>query len=313
MEMKDLGERKIIERLMDLFGTIIEDDSFYFEDDDSFILVTTDTITRKTHIPDGVRPEKAGYFFGALNISDIAAMGGIPLYFMSAYSISRDFNFDYFISFNKGLKNCLDKYSVKMVGGDTKEGTDFNATGIVIGKTEKNFILERKNFKLGEVVGVTNSLGKNAAGYYLWKNGHEEGADIMLDIEPRIMEARELAINGVRSAMDLSDGIFSSIAQIKRQTGTGFRIFMEMLPVNNLALEVSEKFKVPLEELVLNFGGEYELLFSVPGEKWDDIEKNMARKGFQITRIGETWEGENVLVKDGKEVIINERGYEHFK
>jgi thiamine-monophosphate kinase len=312
MEMKDIGERKIIDSLMEIFSTIVEDDSFYFNKDDTYILVTTDTITKKTHIPEKVDPQKAGYFFGALNLSDIAAMGGIPRYFLSAYSVSREFNWEYFLGFNKGLKSCLERHSTKLVGGDMKEGYDFTATGIVIGEVESNRIMKRINFKPGQVVAVTNSLGYNAAGYFLWKNGEEKGAEIMLDIEPRIGEGRYLSYLGVNAAMDLSDGLFSSIYQIKKQTGTGFKIKMESIPVHPLALEVAKKYSIPIKEIALNFGGEYELMFSVDYEKWENVKTSMEREGFIVTKIGETWKGENTILYGEKEVIINERGYEHF-
>ncbi|PMP73924.1 MAG: thiamine-phosphate kinase [Aciduliprofundum sp.] len=312
MEMKDLGERKIIEELMRIFGTVVEDDSFYFDAGDSYILITTDVITRRTHIPEAVKPEQAGYFFGALNLSDIAAMGGRPRFFLSAYSVSRDFSMEYFLSFNRGLKYCLDKYSTKLVGGDMKEGYDFTAAGIVIGEVEKDGIMERRNFRPGQVVAVTNNLGYNAAGYYLWKNGEMEGADIMLKIEPRINEGRMLSRLGVRAAMDLSDGVFSAISQIKRQTGTGFRISMDHVPVHPLALEVSRRYSIPIEEISLNFGGEYELIFSVDPDIWDRVRKGMEDNGYMVREIGRTWEGENIIIKDGREAVIDERGYEHF-
>ncbi len=312
MHLNDLGERKIIKKLMDLYGSIVEDDAFYFESCGEYVLVTTDSISKKTHIPDKVDPENAGYFFAALNLSDIAAMGGIPEFFMASYSMKRETDIDFFVNFNKGLKNCLDKYNVKMVGGDTKEGKEFVATGIAIGKVEKDRILKRNNVKNGDVVAVTNFLGKNSAGYYLWKNGHSEGANILLDIEPRINEARELSSLGVKSAMDLSDGIFSIIYQLKNQTGLGFKIYYEKLPKHPLALKVMDEFNIPGEEILLNFGGEYEIFFTVNREIWKNVESGMKQKGYMVTSIGDVWEGENILVKDGKEVKIDKYGYEHF-
>ncbi len=312
MDLKDLGERKIIKTLMDLYGTIVEDDAFYFESGGKYILITTDSISRKTHIPEGVDPKKAGYFFAALNLSDIAAMGGIPQFFMTSYSMKSETNFDFFVNFNKGIKECLDKYEVKMVGGDTKEGMDFVATGIVIGKVEKERILKRNNVKNGDVVAVTNFLGKNSAGYYLWKNGYKEGANILLEIEPRINEARELSYLGVRSAMDLSDGIFSIVHQLKNQTGLGFKIYYEKLPKHPLALKVMDELKVPGEEILLNFGGEYEIFFTVDKKIWKSVESGMKQKGYMVTEIGEVWEGENILIKEGKGARIDKYGYEHF-
>ncbi len=312
MHLNDLGERKIIKSLMDLYGTVVEDDAFYFESAGEYILITTDSISKETHIPDNVNPEKAGYFFASLNLSDIAAMGGIPEFFMTSYSMKGDTDFDFFFDFNKGILDCLKKYNVSMVGGDTKEGPDFVATGIAIGRVEKDRIMKRKNVKNGDVVGVTNYLGKNAAGYYLWKNGFDEGADILIDIEPRINEARELSRLGVKSAMDLSDGIFSVVHQLKKQTGLGFKIYYEKLPKHPIALKVMDELKIPGEEIFLNFGGEYEIFFTVNRELWDTVEKGMKQKGYMVTQIGEVWEGDNLLIKNNEEVKIEKYGYEHF-
>jgi len=312
MNLFDLGERKIIEELKKLYGTIVDDDSYYFPDGKDYVLITTDVITKKTHIPDDVSPEIAGYFFASLNFSDIAAMGGRPKYFLASYSMRIDTDFDFFMEFNRGIKKCIEKYKTKMVGGDTKEGDDFTATGIAIGKVNRNYILLRRNFKEDQVVAVTNSLGKNAAGYYLWKNGIKEGAEKLLDIEPRIEEGIALSKHGAKAAMDLSDGVFSSIDQIKKLTGTGFKIFIDKIPIHPLAVEVSRDLKIPLEEISLNFGGDYELLFSVDRSKWQKLKEKMEKNNFKVSEIGETWKGENILVKEGKEVKIKYHGYEHF-
>ncbi len=313
MKLLDLGERSIIEKLEKLYGTVVEDDSFYFNDGKKFVLITTDVITKKTHIPDDVRPEKAGYFFASLNLSDIAAMGGNSLYFLSSFSVNPEFDFNYFMEFNKGIKKCLEKYDTRMVGGDTKEGDDFTAAGIALGNVSKKNIMLRKNFVPGQVLAVTNYLGKNGAGYYLWKNGIKEGAEKMLEIEPRILEGKIISKNGVKAAMDLSDGVFSSILQLKKLTGVGFKIYYDKLPFHPLALEVSEEFKISLEEIGLNFGGEYELLFSINKNLWPEFKEKMKKKEIIVNEIGETWNGENIMVKNGKEVKINYHGYEHFE
>ena len=218
MNLFDLGERKIIEELKKLYGTIVDDDSYYFAEGKDYILITTDVITKKTHIPDDVSPELAGYFFASLNFSDIAAMGGRPKYFLTSYSMRIDTDFDFFMEFNRGIKKCIKKYKTKMVGGDTKEGDDFTATGIAVGKVNRNYILLRKNFKEDQVVAVIS----------------------------------------------------------------------------------------------LNFGGDYELLFSVDRSKWQNLKEKMEKNNFKVSEIGETWKGENILVKEGKEVKIKYHGYEHF-
>jgi thiamine-monophosphate kinase len=312
MKIDGMGERNLIKNIMDIFPDIINDDSFYFDNGSNYILITTDITNNVKHYPENADPEKMGYFFVSLNLSDIAAMGGIPDYFLSSFSMSRDIEYEFFEEFLLGMKKCLNKYNVKMAGGDTKEGIGFTASGMVVGHVEKDRIMLRRNFRPGMYVGITNDLGKNASGYYMWINGEEEGANILIDIEPRIEESRRLSELGVKAAMDLSDGIYSSIYQLKNITGTGFRIYFDKIPRNPLVKYVNENYGVDEKELLLNFGGEYEILFGIEKDRWDFVYKKMDEYGYKISIIGETYNGENVLVENGSEIKIDGRGYEHF-
>ena len=312
MMIEKIGERNLIKKIMQLFPDITNDDSFYFEEEDKYILITTDITNSLKHYPEGANPEKMGYFFVSLNLSDIAAMGGIPDYFFSSFSMSGKIEMEFFEGFLKGMKRCLDRYNVKLSGGDTKEGENFTVSGMVVGHVEKDKIMLRKNFRPGMYVGITNGLGKNAAGYYMWINGEMEGADILLDIEPRINESIMLSDLGVRAAMDLSDGIFSTVYQLKDLTGTGFRIFYDMIPRNPLVDYVVKNYSIDEREVLLNFGGEYEIFFGVEKDKWDILHEKMAESGYSVSIIGETYDGENVLVEKNREIKIEKRGYEHF-
>jgi thiamine-monophosphate kinase len=211
-----------------------------------------------------------------------------------------------------GMKKCLDRYGVKVIGGDLKKGRELVLTGIAIGEVDRPRMMQRMNMKKGEVLCVTGSLGGPAAGHYLWKNGRKGGQLAMLNVEPKIREGKFLAANGCRAAIDLSDGVYSAIRQISSATGLGFEIDYASLPINPLARKVNEKYGIDIEQLCLNFGGEYELMFTLSASKFEGVRKKAARLGIRISRIGTVTKSGSFIVKDGKRTRIKKYGYEHF-
>ncbi len=305
----DIGERKAVDIIRGLYGYGWPyEDSFFFPSGNRYVLVTTDSITGSRHVPQGASPERVGYFLAAVNLSDIAAMAGRPLYLLTSLILPRGTTIDYLKGLERGIGRCLDRYGARMAGGDLKEGP-LALTGIAIGEVEKGRMLRRDSMHCGDLLCVTGRLGRNAAAYYMWKGtGQGRWAEAVLRIEPRIPEARLLARLGATSATDLSDGVYSSIAQLGGSSGRGFEIKYDSLPVDRLALKVGRSLGIGIEELALNFGGEYELLFTIPRDRYGE-----ARKRLDITCIGRVTKGSNILIKDGRRTRINDAGYEHFR
>ncbi|HKJ96185.1 MAG TPA: AIR synthase related protein, partial [Thermoplasmataceae archaeon] len=97
MKLKDIGERRIIDRLMSMHSKQVpKDDCALIEDGEDYLLLSTDVITPLTHAPKGASPEQIGSFFANINLSDIAGMAGEPIGFMSAYSASPDTDIEFF-------------------------------------------------------------------------------------------------------------------------------------------------------------------------------------------------------------------------
>ncbi len=314
-KLADFGERKLIDRIRRLYRySWPEDDCFYIPNGKKYLLIKTDSISESSHMPKRAEPEKIGYFFAATNLSDIAAMGGIPRYFMSALTFPRSTQLRYLEGIERGISRCLSNYGARMAGGDLKEGKEINLSGIAIGEVESGRILRRTGMECGDLLCVTGSLGKNAAGYYLWKNNRSaKGAGMLLDVEPRIREGRFISENGASAAMDLSDGVYSAIHQLRRLNGVGFDIQLSNIPIHAAAQKVSKSLGIPIEELALNFGGDYELIFTVPKSRFKGMYAAAKRKGMQISSIGVVTNGKNRLIKNGRPVAVMESGYEHFR
>ena len=290
MKLSEIGEREIIDRIWKIVGRNEDyEDCVVVERGDYFLLISTDFIGEGTHFPRSTDFFKVGRFLSSINLSDIAAMGGIPQFFMTSMFFPGDFEMEELENLVRGMLSILREFNVEFRGGDLKESKIAGMSGVIVGKVERDKILRRKGAKVGDYISVTGELGKQASGYILWKNGHEEGVDILLDVYPRIKEGREIA-GKATSCIDLSDGINSAIIQMEKINNLGFEIDFDSLPISKLAYEVSEDYNIPLEELALNFGGEYELFFT-------------SQKRLIGTVIGEVSE---------KSKKIGGKGYEHF-
>ncbi len=298
MNLRSLGERAIIDRIWAVLGEKqdYDDCSVIEKNEEEYLLLTTDYIGESTHFKFDWDAYLIGKFFASINLSDIAAMGGVPKAFMAAMFFSRDTEMDFVEQLVKGMHETISKYEVSYLGGDFKESRAAGLCGFAVGEVEKGRIIRRKGAAKGNAIFITGPVGKQAAGYILWKNGHPEGVEYLLDVTPRIYEGRK--IGGIATAgMDLSDGLSASLKQMEKINGVPFHIDFEEIPVSPLAYEVHEDYNIPLEYLILEFGGEYELLYT----------SNIGIVGKEIGMVGEksgVWLGD-------KRIETGE-GYEHF-
>ncbi|KJE49371.1 MULTISPECIES: thiamine-phosphate kinase [Acidiplasma] len=310
MKLSDIGERRII----DLISRDREPDDCAVLNMGSFdLLLSTDVITRKTHIPEGASPEMAGSFFAAINLSDIAADAGIPVGFLVSLSISPDYDMEYLKRFYSGIYSKLSEFNIGIIGGDTKEGDDFTASGTIIGRQKPSLIRRRSDIAVNHYVLVTNSLGRSGAGYLFYKNSYktEYGIKKMLEIHPRIMEAQILSMAGARFMMDLSDGIYSSIYQMKHDYNIGFKIDYNKIKKDPDVSRAAQISGVSESDIVMSFGGDYELFFTVEKNNYDSFKNRINKYKIDAYIIGETYDGPNMVYYDSW-VNVNERGYEHF-
>lgn len=312
MKLNDLGEREIIKE----FALGNENDDCYIMNfNDNYILLSTDLITRKTHIPDGTNPELAGKFFAAINLSDIAAMAGIPEGFLVSLSVSPEYDIDYLKNFYSGIKKELKKYNSKIIGGDTKEGYDFTASGTIIGKQDYNLIRKRSYIMEDQYLMVTGLHGRAGSGYIFYKYNYNKSYGIkkMLDIEPKINEAIIISKAGAKFMMDLSDGIYSSIYQMKNDYNIGFKIDYNKIKKDKDVYKASEISGFSVEDISLAFGGDYELMFTINKNSYNSFMEIMEENKINAYCIGETYKGDNMLYNNGSWETIKKHGFEHFQ
>lgn len=315
MKLKELGERRIIDNIFKTFNVKREkDDCTLIDVGDDYILMSTDIIRESTHVPAGAKPRQIGRFAAAINLSDVAAMAGEPVGMLTSYLVNPESDERYFREIVGGLNEVLKANNAEILGGDTKEGNELVISGTAVGRQKKSLTRKRSDIAKGQIVGVTNNLGRAASGYVFYRSGYQKarGINLMLDVQPRIKEAQIISEHGGKFMMDLSDGIFSSISQIKADFGVGFKIVEDELPVNTNVKKAASLSGATQTEIMCSFGGDYELMFSIDNNNYSDFMAAMESEKVSVSFFGEAWEGDNLLYNGSHWSKITNQGYEHF-
>jgi len=317
-KLRDLGERETIEFLKGILDreklpVRIGDDCAAISFGDDYLLVTTDVINQRTHIPKGATSYQIGWHIVAINLSDIAAMGGKPIGIVVAMSLPRTFDMASLKEIAKGMDECAREFDLAIIGGDTKESQEISLCWTAFGLVPKNRILLRSGARIGDVVGVTGELGKAGWSEFMIKKGKGGGKAIenLLKIHPRINEGLLLSKTGwATSCIDISDGLASSLYQLTAASSVFFEIDFDRLPIFDEAGKLPDKVK----DLALYHGGDYELLATVNPKGLDLVQREFKKAGKKFTPIGAVVEdkGNTLITRKGIEKLEN-KGYEHFR
>ncbi len=315
-EIDQSGERNIINMIRKV-GNIKQkpDDCSLVDRGDSYELITMDSINEKTHIPVGATASEAGRFFAMVNLSDIAAMGGIPQTFMAAFNIRGDLHEEYVEEFVNGMSKTLKEYDLEYAGGDTKESDTNVFSGMCMGYQKKKLTRLRSEIKPHQILCSTGTLGKTGAAYVAYSHGMDtrENSRRMLDIKARISEGMAIGSSGAKFMMDISDGLYGCLSQMKMDYGIGFRISEMDVKLDESVKEVANVVGCSPRDIAFNYGGDYELLFTIDNDDYGKFSKKMEDEGIAVSYIGDTWEGDNMIFNGEQWEKIEHRGWEHLK
>ena len=325
MKVSELGEFGLIDLLAKMVGggrdehllIGIGDDAAAWKGDASIQLATVDSFIQDVHFPSGIASwQELGWKALAANLSDIAAMGGVPRYALVSLALPQDTEVDDVTALYTGMLELARQYGVAIIGGDISRAPLVITTITILGSSQKKQILTRSTAKPGELVAVTGSLGAAAAGLEMLSKG------LQLDLEaatclrnaflhpyPRIAEGQLLLEQGVKTAIDISDGLISDLNQICKASQVGARVEIDRLPVEPT---VKAKFTDVFLELALSGGEDYELLFTSGAEVIDRVKRAAS---CPITVIGEIVagrEGVTVVDRQGNPIDVGKTGWEHF-
>lgn len=315
--LSDLGEKAVVASLLSkIKGSAAVgpgDDAAAIDMGDRYLVATTDIISRTAHLPKGMTAHQIGWFVAAVNFSDIAAMGARPIGLLLSFCLPRDLHIAELEDIMRGAQDCAATVDSEIIGGDTKEGREMVISGTALGEVAKDRILLRKGARKGDLLAVTGTMGLAAAGYaaYMQKVSAPAAIRALLEPRPRIREGLILSTSGAAtSAMDVTDGLAYSVHELSRQSGIYFKIEWGNIPVDPQVHAVAERTGERVEDMVLHYGGDYELLFTLRPDMLERIQEEL---GDDFTIIGRAEGRENVLIKDGKVLPLEPHGYEHFR
>lgn len=314
--LADMGEKAavaaILGRLKSSMAVGPGDDAAAMEVGGRYVVASTDIVSRLAHLPGTMAPRDIGWFVAAVNLSDVAAMGARPLGLLLSFCLPRDYLLKDLEQIMEGAQECVSSVGTEILGGDTKEGREMVIAGTALGEVEKDRILLRRGAREGDLLAVTGTMGLASAGYAAVVNNIDvpEAIETFIRPRPRIPEGMALSSSrAVTSAMDVTDGLAYSVHELSRQSGVSFLVDWDAIPIRPEVLRIANVVGGSVEDMVLHYGGDYELLFTIRPEMLDTVKGAL---GSRFSVIGRAEGSENVLMRGGQVSQLESRGYEHF-
>ncbi len=337
-QLSDLGEFGLISRLTEKIqikheSTLkgVGDDAAVLSYPDKKIVVTTDLLTEGIHFNLMYVPLKhLGYKAVVVNLSDVFAMNAIPRQITVSIAISSKFSLEAVEELYSGIHLACEKYDVDLIGGDTTSSlTGLTISITAIGEANEEDLVYRSGAKVNDLLCVSGDLGGAYMGLQLLERENEvfkvnpnqqpqfDGYNYILERQLK-PEARGDIVSllktlGIKptSMIDISDGLSSEILHICKASKVGCNLFEEKVPLDQQTKKMAEELNINPLVAALNGGEDYELLFTVPIDKYDVVKKE-----FDFTVIGHITpesEGANLITTGGSVIPLQAQGWNPLK
>jgi thiamine-monophosphate kinase len=280
------------------------------------LIISTDLLVEDIDFRrDWMIPKLLGHKALAVSLSDIAAMGGTPIWSMLSIGIPKDvWQTNFVDEFYDGYLRLAKKFNVELVGGDVSKTPDkIVIDSIIGGEVKRNKAVMRSTANVGDLIFVTGRLGGAIAGLNLLEQGFRYSSDEkiwrkdlmlkQLSPFPQISAGERLA-KVATSMIDISDGLLSDLRHICEASNVGTKIYADKIPIHKKIGGLTKNFAEQLD-FALNGGEDYELLFTVKPNK---------ANGLPYLFIGEITDQTCgiELENNGKIEQIKSKGFQHF-
>ncbi|MGM7703798.1 thiamine-phosphate kinase [Pseudalkalibacillus sp. Hm43] len=281
-------------------------------------ILCVDTMVESVHFSrKTMSPYHIGHKALAVNVSDIAAMGGAPKFYLVSIAIPKGWTEEELRDIYQGMADLAEDFQIDLIGGDTVSTEGPLVVSVTVhGRVQQDRKLLRKNARSGDVVFLTGPVGLSAAGLHLLL---KEEVSIKRLIEahqlpqPQVNAGLLLAGSGYRIALnDISDGLASEANEIAEASNVQLILDEECLPFIE---EFASFQKEQVLEWMLYGGEDFQLVGTVSEADWHSLRKRFGEHNQPLYKIGTVNEGPaRVMLKKGEELLpIGKKGYNHFR
>jgi thiamine-monophosphate kinase len=281
------------------------------------LVAALDTLVEGRHFPLGSPAHSIGHRALAVNLSDLAAMGADPAWFLLALTLpAAEENF--LTELARGMTELAARFNMALVGGDTTAGP-LSLSVQALGTVRPGEALLRSGANPGDLLFVSGTPGDAAAGLQLEMTGVKNPT--LDDANPAVLRQRFLyptprialgrALRGLASAcIDISDGLAADAGKLAEASGCGVRIEAVQLPLSAALRDVVGREEAV--QLALSGGDDYELCFTLPAVRLAELPERLAGLNCPVTCIGVIESQPGVVVFDQGRPLSVRAGYDHF-
>jgi len=270
-----------------------------------------------------ITPRDLGYKSLAVNLSDIAAMGGSPESAFLSLGLPADIDIEWLDDFFAGLHELAEREGIHVLGGDTaKSPTHLMINISVLGKANPRFIKYRSAAKQGDMICVTDYLGDSGGGLKILLENRDLDVEAEYLIRKHNRPCAHLAEGtwlasqtGVHAMMDISDGIDSDLRRIMEQSLCGAQIIIEQVPLSPELQRTSGRYGWDTTGIAVGGGEDYCLLATIDTEQYSRIAQEFETKFKRpLTNIGIVTTEKSGLqyIQHRRQIILQKHGYDHF-
>lgn len=298
----------------------VGDDAAVFRQQTKDIVTAVDTFVENIHFTRATMPPfYIGYRALAANISDIAAMGATPTFYLVSIIIPKTWTENECTAIFTGMKSIAKRYQMDLIGGDTVSGNELSISITVIGYVNGERARYRHLAKHKDVVFVTGTLGDSRAGLHMLLNQGNYRDEDYFKKRHQMPTPRVEFVNGLKdiprmALNDVSDGVANEATEIAEVSQVDIYLVEEAIPI----APSFDQFPYTLQEKWKYFGGEdFEILGTVPIENWSQVQSVAEKVDLQVTEIGYVTlprkESGSVFLEKGNQVhSLNKDGYTHL-
>jgi thiamine-monophosphate kinase len=337
MQISQLGEFGLIQRIKtalpppppEVIVGIGDDVAVLQISDSEYLLATCDVQVENVHFSrSAISPYQLGRRVAAINVSDIAAMGGTPRWALVSLALPQELETGFVDALYEGMQEQLTIAGAVVVGGNlSRIEKDIVVDLCLLGKVAPENLLLRSGARKGDLILVTGWLGDSRAGLEVIRRpeltipeeNRKEVQRRHLTPQPRLREGQELGSTGlVHALVDVSDGLLSDIRHICRASQVGAEIWVGNLPISSAAKAIAHASGQDISSWALAGGEDYELLFTSSPESAAELQTILKERtgtwSHVVGRIVGEAEGLQVCLENGRKIVFSEgfTGWDHF-